>query len=450
MTDERQPARATVAAAWATAGVFAVLALEVFSFVALSTMRHQWFTYARMQSARAAVAGSQEQPARTDATGPEPPVFMATEVIHPFLGLVLDRSFSRCSPDLAGYRDALDYGFACSEAPLVQRRSRDSVVVAVLGGSVAATFPAYGTRALVEELRRAPGFAGKRILLASLALPGYKQPQQLMTLSYFLTLGAEFDIVVNLDGFNDVVLPAVENVPKGVFPFFPRSWFFRAGTFDPATRREIGEATYIGNRRAERALLFSEAPWRYSASASLLWAILDRLDATRIARVQAKLLQASSRQDSYVVTGPTRHYDDEEAMYRDLASVWQRSSLQMHQLAEANGARYFHFLQPNQYVAGSKRFGEQERRVALQDSVGYRHSVVAAYPLLRDKGLELGRSGVHFHDMTQVFAEESQALYVDDCCHYNPKGYELLAHAMGRAIADDLRAPLPSAQPVKP
>lgn len=30
-------------------------------------------------------------------------------------------------------------------------------------------------------------------------------------------------LVVNLDGFNEVVLPVYENMPKQVYPFFPRN-----------------------------------------------------------------------------------------------------------------------------------------------------------------------------------------------------------------------------------
>jgi hypothetical protein len=45
---------------------------------------------------------------------------------------------------------------------------------------------------------------------------GYKQPQQLMALNWFMALGGEFDIVINLDGFNDVALPALENVPTRI------------------------------------------------------------------------------------------------------------------------------------------------------------------------------------------------------------------------------------------
>ena len=48
--------------------------------------------------------------------------------------------------------------------------------------------------------------SGRKIDIVRLALPGQKQPQQLMTLAWVQSLGAEFDIVVNLDGYNEAVL----------------------------------------------------------------------------------------------------------------------------------------------------------------------------------------------------------------------------------------------------
>jgi len=46
-------------------------------------------------------------------------------------------------------------------------------------------------------------------------MPGFKQPQQLQVLTYFLSVGQEFDMVVNIDGFNDVVW-ALNNNASGL------------------------------------------------------------------------------------------------------------------------------------------------------------------------------------------------------------------------------------------
>jgi len=52
----------------------------------------------------------------------------------------------------------------------------------------------------------------------------------------------------------------------------------------------------------------------------------------------------------YVMTGPAYYYESESDLFEDLAAVWKRCSIQMHKFCAANGIRYFHFLQPNQYV----------------------------------------------------------------------------------------------------
>jgi hypothetical protein len=421
--------------------VFTVL--EALSFVALSATRRQWFTYGRLQNDRAAVVRGSEPPVPIARQRPQLPGFIVNEVVHPYLGFVLDRSFPRCQKDLAGYRDVLDYGFSCSDVPLVQKRTPDTVIIGLFGGSVAYAFPALGFAPLREELLKAPSYAGKKIVLVPLALPGFKQPQQLLTLTYFLMLGAEFDILINLDGFNDLVLPAVENIPKGVFPFFPRSWFFRTAALDPTTIARMGEVAYLRDRRSVHAAFFSRAPLCYSATASFLWALLDRLDVAQAARVQARLLQSSGEGGSFVQKGPDRSYASETEMYADLAAGWQRSSLQMHHLAQANGAVYFHFLQPNQYVPDSKPVGDEERRQALQDTFGFRHSVEVGYPHLRAEGHDLRSRGVRFHDMVLAFANEPRPIYVDDCCHFDVTGYQILARAMASAIIDDIGATAP-------
>jgi hypothetical protein len=38
---------------------------------------------------------------------------------------------------------------------------------------------------------------------------------------YLLALGAQIDVVVNIDGFNEVALPPAENLLKKVFPVYP-------------------------------------------------------------------------------------------------------------------------------------------------------------------------------------------------------------------------------------
>jgi hypothetical protein len=110
----------------------------------------------------------------------------------------------------------------------------------------------------------------------------------------------------------------------------------------------------------------------------------------------------------------------------------------MHDLAAARGIAYAHFLQPNQYVPGSKPLSGEERRTGFREDHPYRAVVVEGWPHMRAAGAELRAAGVAFHDLTGLFTERRETLYVDDCCHLNPRGNELLGEAIGRALAAQL------------
>src|SRR5262249_23951485 len=146
----------------------------------------------------------------------------------------------------------------------IQTRGPGRVVVGILGGSVACQFAVNGTARLEAELSKSSEFANRRLIFVNLALGGYKQPQQLMTLAYLLSLGAEFDLVLNIDGFNEVALYELENASHHVFPAFPRSWHARIGTTEQVSGLTKGRLLVIEEQRTELARWHSRAPWRYS------------------------------------------------------------------------------------------------------------------------------------------------------------------------------------------
>ena len=80
-----------------------------------------------------------------------------------------------------------------------------------------------------------------------------------------------------------------------------------------------------------------------------------------VARVVA---HAAPSDSSYGVTGPVWPIPDEASLYKFLAFLWKQSSLQMKHLCDAGGIRYAHFLQPNQYIEGSKPMTAAERKIA--------------------------------------------------------------------------------------
>ena len=89
--------------------------------------------------------------------------------------------------------------------PLTKRSDRQ-FVVGLFGGSVGLWFCQVGVDRLIADLRRDPFFVDKEIVPLCASHEGYKQPQQALLLAYLLSLGQTFDLVVNIDGFNEVAL----------------------------------------------------------------------------------------------------------------------------------------------------------------------------------------------------------------------------------------------------
>ena len=386
------------------------------------------------------------------------PGFMWQEMLHPFLGFVIDPDLNlmpgRSSRNLVinnhgFYRRPEDRGDAptiLGAPPAVAASGRFRV--GIFGGSVAFIFSTAGAAALAAELARDGVVAAPEdVQVVSYALGGYKQPQQLLTLAYMLALGERLDAVVNIDGFNDVVLSVAENAASRVYPYYPRGWGERVRAVpDPRLTLLQGEVVYLRQRRADLAGAFSGRLAAASVTANLVWRALDRRAAATVGEADARLAgYRTPRRRPAVARGPDFRHDDRDALLAGAVALWARSSREMHDLCSARGIGYHHFLQPNQYDEGSKPLSAAERSRAFDADSIYRPVVVAGYPLLRRAGREMAADGVAFHDLSDVFAGVEEPLYVDTCCHFSRRGNVLLAQAVAAAIAADRAAAAPAA-----
>jgi len=123
-----------------------------------------------------------------------------------------------------------------------------------------------------------------------------------------------------------------------------------------------------------------------------------------------------------------------------LFDLWLRSSQQMKLLSVANGGRYLHVVQPNQYYS-KHVFSEHEKQIALiaSESLDYRHGVAVGYALLRERQAVLDANGIV--SAVTLFDEEPDEVYLDSCCHFTAKGENLL----GRFVAAEVERSLTSA-----
>jgi hypothetical protein len=107
-----------------------------------------------------------------------------------------------------------NFGFVSPRNYPVARVSDRQFLVGLFGGSVGLWFCEVGAPRLVEALQRHERFRGKEIVPLCFSHEGYKQPQQLLVLAYFLSLGQSYDLVINIDGFNEVALGSL-NAARG-------------------------------------------------------------------------------------------------------------------------------------------------------------------------------------------------------------------------------------------
>jgi len=285
------------------------------------------------------------------------------------------------------------------------------------------------SQALADELQKSPRLRDRSVDVVNLAHGGYKQPQQLIAVEYVGMLGGEFDAVIDLDGFNEVALVG-ENLPQ-VPAYYPRAW---ARLLDAPSREQqlrIGRLAFLPEQRREIAS--GGALLRWSALAQLWWLVGDRRLEQQIGALAAAVEHAAAT-PSYGITGPGTGGLDENGARAQMADVWEQCSLDLHAVCARRGIAYFHFLQPNQYVPGSKPIGADEASIAVHEANPYRSAVQEGYPLLQARAAALRAGGVRFVDLTGMFRDHPEPLYVDDCCHVNRAGYVLMARRIAASV----------------
>lgn len=365
------------------------------------------------------------------------------EVLHPYVGYVVDgrEPSPDCEPTSA--ESCLRRIRVLSDNALPKKKPQQ-LHIAILGGSFAEGFARLGKTAFIKALQQFPEFEQRDIQIHLLAAGGYKQPQQVTHLAFYYALGAEFDLVINIDGFNEATIPLPAWRDRGVHPAYPANWDFRvAQTLSSDLLTLYAKRNSIRQRHAGLASMVIKSPMRHSPLLNLIWRILDiRYQHAAYANEQKIVEETQSKEDrefNYVALGPDADFKDWPEFYRHIASLWANSSLALNALSSGMKTHYFHVLQPNQYIQGSKPLSVYEQNNAVLERDGYGNIYRVSYPYLIKEAERLEQSGINFHDMTFIFAQTPDTLYIDNCCHINAKGYQILGEKIGELVIDAAR-----------
>lgn len=346
-------------------------------------------------------------------------------IAHPYVGFDSPFSNVQLSGELKAYSS----------------RDPERLRVVLLGGSVAGVFGHLGSRRLIERLQASPALEGRGVDLLRYGRGSFKQPQHLIRLVELLSFGVQPDLVINLDGFNEVALGA-NNVASGVYPGFPPYTMWLPLVHSARNSGEVLDA-YADVRRVGSDLTDAIDHWlEGKLSWSALYALLAK---RRIAALEDRQSRARARYFALLeeaelepsLLGPTFKGSREEAAELSVG-IWVEASLQLSRLCEANDIEYVHLLQPTLHDEGAKPISALEaEKCALPShwAVGVHHG----YPLLRAGGRELAARGVNFVDASRIFAEVEEPLYYD-ACHFGQAGNDMLADRIADAIIDVLEA----------
>lgn len=343
--------------------------------------------------------------------------YLGDHILHPYLGFVSIPHSNYNEFNLPGTN------------PII-KKAPGKLNVVIMGGSVAKDIYSHTGKRIIENLKKSNVFAGKEINLVVFALGGFKQPQPLIALNYFMALGAEYDIVINIDGFNEIVLPYADNLPHHVFPSYPRHWnIYSRKKLDSRVILVMGKQAVLNERIKNNKEFLSQSFLRYSNFSLFVWKLSDLKLKSKIAGEESQLRTVLENSESdYQSTGPYTTISDTLTFFREQAEFWMKSSKQISLLSRAGEFEYFHFLQPNQYDKGSKELNEEEMNIAFEPGpFAYKDAAAAGYPLLREQGKLLVSQGVNFTDLSMLFRAEKRTVYNDKCCHFNLLGYEMIA-----------------------
>ena len=354
---------------------------------------------------------------------------LSADVLHPYFGPI----------HRPGVRpETNNIGFGSKVAFPYTRKSDREFLVGIFGGSVARAFCDRGTPRLVAALQRHPALAGRQIVPLCFSHEGYKQPQQLIVLAYFLTLGQQFNLVINIDGFNEVALGSRNNehgrdisMPSPIH-IDPLLNLIDQATLTPARVQALARISVYKERL--NGLIDR---MRRNRSAAVHVA-LDRYYRFTMNRYQAEVgaydaLPSNPPASSLLLlTPPVRKREAPGVVFDDIANDWTRASLLMHDLLAARGVSYLHVLQPNQYFT-RRTFSDAEARVALNKDTPFKRSVENGYPALERAAAMLAEKE-QFVDGTTALDREPAPVYEDDCCHYTDRGYEVLADLIAERV----------------
>lgn len=337
---------------------------------------------------------------------------------HPFFGYV-------CDPTLTGQR-CNNFGFR-STHPFPYKKSKDEVVLGIFGGSLASSFGRYlekNQQALAEKWsREIPNWKDKKIVFINFALGGYKQPQQYYVLSYFIET---IDVALMVDGINEInTAPSPQyptSYPKLMFRFFDE---------------ENGDLWRKKSIEYLRATVNTVTTWAldskilsHSSAYFFLWSRLQQLAGHYVHHFSRDMVQDAEQRPSPFYA----QVMNEEQQQAEKIEIWKKYSRMGKTLLDERHIPLYHFVQPNQYGPKRKAMLVAEKNIAIVADPQLQFLYDSRVQALQKSVPSLRALGLPTVDLTELFLNVQEPVFIDNCCHINEVGNGHLADAILTSI----------------
>lgn len=244
-------------------------------------------------------------------------------------------------------------------------------------------------------------FSSDKFVVFNASIDGGKQPQQLFKLYYLDLLGYNFDIVINLDGFNELALSLSENYELNDHLIYPRNYSRLISKFNSNF-----DCVKELNKKVRRFLYLP---------------ILEFYDLFFIRNCHFKIEgqnQNSGTRFSEMTTFKKMNFNDAFLISK---KIWKNSSEKTYEFLNKKNIIYIHALQPNLYLENSKLLTEKEQ--ILKNYKKYGDVIQKYYINFSSNDIDVKNK----IDLKFLFKNNNEELYRDYCCHLNNKGLHLIS-----------------------
>ena len=363
--------------------------------------------------------------------------------LHPFFGYTYATSPSRpdekCKVETCS--NAINnYGFeSVFDYPVML--PGDNYYVVMIGGSMAGEL----YEKMSELIRRqVKGVVRKNVVLINLTMVAYKQPQPLFALIYLLFIGQKIDIVINVDGYNDV-FGSWYNYKGGIAPTMPARGY--VGEIKKLTEarfsgqlwlEELGKIAILKDEVSNEARRYINSSFALEAAFHLArgsWSV--KKYRYSVQHLQASAIYSDGESVINYELAP-RSIGEGDAIHLG-TNFWRKSSEAISALSVLYSFRYVHVLHPNQ-SAGNHKFSAMEMSKAFSANTNdYVRVTRIGYADMVSQIEQMKSHGVPVFNATSIFDDVHEEVYRDVCCHLTDEGLLLLARFVADRARDAIR-----------